>query len=190
VPVSIGLWALAASTVSVPGALLLASASVLASMWRHPIALVTALPGAATLALAAEHDGAPSLLALALLAAFTVVRLWRVHSDDVVEGAPTAPTIAALGLGAWLVLAPETWAWVGAPGLESWGTGVVYALGATAAVAFAIASFTETPFTLPAVEVADPAYAPGESRWSPRAAMVALAILAIAGGWLVASAAS
>jgi hypothetical protein len=184
---ALALWALAASAVSVPAALLVASAAVVVAAWRHPVAPLVALPGAAALAFAAAQDGAAVWVALALLGALTVARLWLADAHDVVDGVVSAPTIAAIGAGAWLLVAPETWRWADAPGLESWGTGALYAIGAAAAAAFALASFTGTSFAAPALEVADPAYRPGDPRWAARAALAAVAILAIAGGWLVAS---
>lgn len=184
---SLGLWAVAAASLSPAAALLLGAAAVVSAAWLHPLAALTALPGAAALAYAAAHDGARADLVLAVLAAITVARLWRPADLDAVGGRLTPSTIAAIGVGGWLALAPETWAWAPAPGLESWGTGVAYAGVAIALGAFVVASFTEASFAVPDLEVADPSYRPGEPSWAPRVALVALVVLAITGAWLVAS---
>jgi hypothetical protein len=72
-------------------------------------------------------------------------------------------------------------------GLDHWGTGVIVAAVAGAVGAFVSASFTEVPFTVPDVEVADPPYGPGDPRWAVPAGIASLVILAIAGAALVAS---
>ena len=184
---SLGLWALAVAALNPAAGLLLAAAAVVSAAWLHPLASLAALPGAAAFAFVALQDGSPARLALAALAAVTIARLWRPIEPDLVGGRLAPSTIAAVGVGAWLALAPETWAWAPAPGLASWGTGVLYAGLAAAFGAFVIASFTDAAFVAPDLEVADPSYRPGEPRWAWRAALAALAVLAIAGAWLVAS---
>ena len=184
---SLGLWAVAAASLSPTGGLLLGAAAVVTGVWLHPLASLAALPGAAAVAYVATQDGSPARLALAVLATVTVARLWRPADADLVGGRLAPSTIAAVGVSAWLVLAPESWGWAPAPGLESWGTGVVYAAVAVAVVAFVVASFTDAAFAAPDLEVADPSYRPGEPRWAWRAALVTLALLAISGARLVAS---
>lgn len=184
---SLGLWAIAAAAISAPAAVLLGAAAVLTAAWLHPLAPLAALPGAAALAFAAAQHGSPLRLALAFVAALTVARLWDRDDGDVVDVVPAPATLAAIALGAWLVVAPETWSFAGAAGLGSWGTGVGIAVAAAAVAAFGVASFTDTEFPVPGLEVADPAYAPGEARGAGRAAIGALAILGIAGSLLVAS---
>jgi hypothetical protein len=126
-------------------------------------------------------------LALAVLAAVTVARLWpdADAGDDLVDRAPAPSTFAALAVGAWLLLAPETWGWADAPGLEEWGTGVLYASGAAAVASFVVASFTDVTFLVPSLEVADPSYRPGEARWVWAAALACVLALAACGGLLL-----
>ena len=93
----------------------------------------------------------------------------------------------SLAAGAWLLLSPQTWAWVGAADLPAWRTAVVAgALGASVG-AFVVASFTDVAFRAPAIDTPDPAYAPGDPGWAGRAALAALVVLGIAGATLVAS---
>ena len=187
--VCLGLWALAAATVSPTAALLVAAAAVVGAAWLHPFLTLAALPGAAAVVYAATQDTSSSRLALALLAALTVARLWPDEraADDVVDDAPSPPTVAAVAVGAWLVLAPETWGWADAPGLESWGTGVLYASGAAALAAFVVASFTDATFVLPELEVADPSYRPGQHRLAWVGAGACLVALVASSGALVAA---
>lgn len=187
---ALGCWAIAAAVVAPPAALLLAAAAVLSAALPHPVMPITALPGVAALAVAIARDGSPSGLVLAGLAVLTVARLWRADQSDVVSGRPSEPTLAVLLVGAWLLLAPETWRWVGRAEIAQWGTGVLIAAVAGGIGAFVLFSSTDEPFSPPDIEVADPAYAPGDATWAWRATIVSLAILGISGAALVASAAS
>lgn len=187
--VSLGLWALAVATVSPPAAMLVGASAVVAAAWLHPLVPLLALPGAAAVVYVAAQDGSPARLALALLAAITAARVWPGTSadDDLVAGTPAPFTVVSVAVGAWLLLAPETWGWAGAPGLESWGTGVLYASAAAAVGAFVVTSFTNVTFVMPTLEVADPSYRPGQSRWAAAAAVTSLLALAASGSLLVAS---
>lgn len=187
--VCLGLWALAVATVSPAAALLVAAAAVVGAVWLHPFVALAALPGAAAVVYAATQDTSSSRLALALLAALTIARLWpgERDADDVVDGAPSPSTIAAVAVGAWLVLAPETWGWADAPGLESWGTGILYASGAAALAAFVVASFTDATFVLPKLEVADPPFRPGQPRLAWVGAVGCFVVLVASSGALVAA---
>lgn len=178
---TLALWALVAAAVG-SDPVLLGGAAVAAAVALHPVTAIAAVPGVA--ALVATDPTSRWSMVVALLGVITALRLWR-DEPDTVPGGPTRATVAALALGAWLLLAPETWS--DAPGLETWGTGVLVAAVAGAIGAFLVASFTEVTFTVPDVEVADPAYAPRDQRWSTPAAIGALVVLAIAGGTLVAS---
>lgn len=183
-------WAIASAVVSLPAALLLGTAAVLVAALPHPLLPVVALPGAAVLAIALAHDDHVAGLVLAVLGTVLLARLWRTDRADVLVGRPAPPTIAAAALGAWLLLAPETWSWVGRAELAQWGTGVVIAAIAGGVGAFVLFSFSDEPFALPDLEVADPLYPPGDGRGSVPASIVSLAVLLVCGIALVASAAS
>ena len=182
--VSLGLWSLAAAA-SGANVTLLGAAAVLVAVVLHPVVAIAALPGAAVLAAALAQDGGRIGLALGALAAATVVLLWRDVPETAEHGPPSPPTLGALALAAWLLLAPETW--LRDPGLSSWGSGVAVALVGGAGGAFAVASFANASFSIPAVEVADPPYRAGDPRWVWRVAPVAVTILGICGAALVAS---
>ena len=189
---AIALWALAAAATPVAGAgaaALLAAAAVIAAISLHPRAAVVAAPGAAALAAALVDDPSPARLALAALAVITVARLWRTDLDevDLVEGhlSPVAAVVAALG--AWLLLAPETWTWAGDARLTGWGTGVLLASLAAAVGGYVALSVRAQDIELPAIEVADPSYRPGEPRRAGIALVASLAILGLCAAWLLAS---
>jgi hypothetical protein len=188
---SLGLWSLVAATVNPPAGALLGAGAVVDAAWLHPLAPLAALPGVAALAYTGAQDGSIAVAALAVLATVTVARLWCTDAEDVVGGEPSPATLAAIAVGAWLALAPETWGWAvvraSAAGLDHWGTAVLVAGVAAAVGAFVSASFTETPLVVPDVEVADPAYRPGDPRWALLVALASLVVLAIAGVALVAS---
>jgi hypothetical protein len=187
---ALGCWAIAAAVVSPPAALLLAAAAVLTAALPHPVAPLVALPGTAALAMALAQDGTRTGLLVAALAVVTVARLWVADDAELIGGRPSEPSLAAVVLGGWLLLAPETWTWVGRAELAQWGTGAIIAGVAAGLGSFVLFSFSEEPFALPAVEVGDPAYAPGDGRWAWRVTIVSLAIVGISGFALVASAAS
>lgn len=183
----LALWALAASCVgATPGALLLAAAAVVVASTLHPLFAVSALPGAASLAMAVVDDGAPARLALIALAAATVAGLWRLPID-VMGGRPAPPTIAALVTAAWLTLAPETWGWVGSSQLGTWGTGVVVAAVAGLVGTYLAMSLTDAHVVVPGLEVPDPVGDRHEPTWAWRAALVSLVVLGICSAALVAS---
>jgi hypothetical protein len=189
---AIALWALAAAATPVAGAGaagLLAAAAVIAAVWLHPRAALAAAPGAAALAAALVDDPTPARLALAALAVVTVARLWRTDLDDVdlVPGRASPVTAIVAALAAWLLLAPETWTWTGDARLTGWGTGVLLAALAAAVGGYVALSVRGQDIELPALEVADPSYRPGEPRRAGTALVASLAILGLCGGWLLAS---
>jgi hypothetical protein len=109
---------------------------------------------------------------------------------DTRRGVPATASVVALLAGAWLVLAPQTWSWVGVAELTDWRSTVLLAGAGAAAGAFAVASFTELAFALPALDAPDPVTASGDGRWTRRVATVALVALAACGAVLVASSVS
>jgi len=178
------LWAVAAGALGA-GALLLGATAVLLAAALHPALALTALPGLAVAVTAVADLHSRWSLVLAALAALTAVRLWRRPDDGALPGRPSDATVASVAIGAWLLLAPETW--VSATALESWGTGALIAVVAGAVGAFLAASFTEATYEAPEVEVADPLYVERDPGWAWPASLASLAILAISGGALVAS---
>lgn len=189
---AVALWALAAAATPVEAAgaaALLAAAAVIAATSLHPRAALAAAPGAAALAAALVDDGSPARAALALLGAVTVARLWRTDLDDVdlLPGRPSLPATLALAAGAWLLLAPETWTWAGDTRLTGWGTGILLAALGGAVGAYVAISMRGEDLPLPAVDVADPSYRPGDDRRARLALVGSLVLLGICGAWLLAS---
>jgi hypothetical protein len=100
---------------------------------------------------------------------------------------PAEATIGALAAGAWLLVAPQTWSWVGDAELTDWRTAILAAAAGAVAGALAVAAFTELPFATPALDSPDPVHAAGDAPWARRAAPVALVALAACGAVRVAS---
>jgi hypothetical protein len=189
-PVALSLWAQAAAAAGAPGgAARRGAGAVVVTVAVNPLVAAVALPGAAASAVALADAGGATKVALGVLAAITVLRLARVPVDAR-GGTPATATVAALVLGAWLLVAPQTWSWAGDAELTDWRTAVLVALVGAAAGAFAVASFTELTFVLPALDAPDPATPVGDAVWSRRAVPVALVALAVSGAVLVASAVS
>jgi hypothetical protein len=189
-PVALSLWAIATAAAGAQGgAALLGAGAVVLAAAVNPLVAAVALPGAAATAAALADAGGVTKVALGVLATVTVVRVARVEIDAR-SGTPSAPTVAALVLGAWLLLAPQTWSWVGVAELTDWRTAVLLAVVGAAAGAFAVASFTDLTFSLPALDVGDPVTPAGDGRWARFAAPVALVALAACGAVLVASSVS
>ena len=185
---SLAAWSLAAAVVgALPAALLLAAAAVVATVWFHPVAAVLALPGAASLTFAVGDDGSLLRVVLGLAAVGTALLLWRSPGDDVLPGRPTVPTLAAAGLGGWLLLAPESWGWVGAAELGDWGTAVAAVVVAGLLAAYALATVSGVHLALPPLDVADPLHGAGDPRGAGVATLVAAGILGVASVALVAS---
>ena len=191
---ALALWSLAAAAVPVDGhgaAALLAAAAVVATTSLHPRAVVVAAPGAAALAIALADHGTPARVALAVLALATVARLWPTADGDDADvelGERVHPATAVAGaVGAWLLLAPETHTWAGDARLTGWGAGVLLAALAAGVAGYVALSVRGQDVELPRIEVADPSYRPGDTAAAKRWVVVALGILGIASGWLLAS---
>ena len=172
-----------------PAAWLLAASAVVTAVALTPLAALSAVPGAAALTATLVADPQAVRLTLVALvvvtASLTAVALarWR---NDVWERAgagsaadhdagPLLAGLPAAAVGAWLVVAPGTWAWAGAPALDGWSEGLAVALagGLVAAVAAAAAGRVAIPsmprLVGPDPELAEPV-APGPIPPPPAAA--------------------
>jgi hypothetical protein len=120
-PASLALWALVPALLAggEPAAWLLGAAAVVAVALPSRLGLAAALPGAAALAIVIVDDGSVPVLvvgaAVALSAGLLVARPEGPRSRDV-----RRRDVAALLVGAWLLVAPTTWTWVGRPRLDDW----------------------------------------------------------------------
>lgn len=130
--------AVAAAAV-VPGArsaaLLLVAAGVLAVAIDHRAGGVLALPGVAGLVLALL--AAPPTTEVKVIAAGSLVVAMLIAAAPAAAaahpGRPPAQAFPALALGLWLLVAPQTWGWVGASASGAYQAGVAVA-GAGAAL--------------------------------------------------------
>ncbi len=125
----------------VPAAWLVATAAVVAGVVLVPSAALSAVPGAAAFAVVVAAEPSPAGLGVAGLAVAAVVAaaVAVARSDaapqpgpgDAAAGlalSPLVATVPALAVGAWLLVAPRTWAWVGDTNLVNWTESVALAL--------------------------------------------------------------
>ncbi|MDQ3569216.1 MAG: hypothetical protein M3396_01040, partial [Actinomycetota bacterium] len=111
-------------------ALLLAGAALaLAYVGDHPVAGLLGLPGAAAFAmvtLSSDGGAVPFVLAaaIAVTAGFLALAGRHVSSGQDLElGYLSWAALPAAALGAWLLVAPGSWAWTGASGLGAYDRG-------------------------------------------------------------------
>ncbi|CAN5215858.1 hypothetical protein BH24ACT1_BH24ACT1_09690 [soil metagenome] len=113
---------------------LLAVAAVITAVTLVPVAALCAVPGAAALAVVLIADPEPSHLALGALSIAAIIAgavgVRRPpppsyeHGDEprpkTVLLGPLLAGVPALAAGLWLVVAPESWSWVGEVDLKGW----------------------------------------------------------------------
>jgi len=147
----LGLGAAAFSTGRPAAALLLAGAALALSYGGdHPAAGLLGLPGAAALAMDALTAGggaAPVVLVAAAAATAVLLVLAATQVTGPIQVAPVVPVVQvtepgtlpwaalpAAALGVWLLVAPGTWDWTGAPGLGAYDRGAAPAAAVGLAV--------------------------------------------------------
>lgn len=143
-----------------PAAWLLAAAAVITAVALVPVAALSAVPGAAALVVVLIADPGPVHQALVALAvAATVAGAVAVHrplpaatehEDDSQAATLLGPLLAAvpaLGAGLWLVIAPDSWSWVGEVNLFGWTDTV--AVGAAGGLVFAVAGVATGRVAMP-----------------------------------------
>lgn len=190
-----------AAAAGVPAAWLLATAAVVTAVSLVPLAGLCAIPGVAALTVVLVADPEPARLALAGLAVATVVaavaavgQQARGGVDDRPRGGasagpqpalgPLLAAVPALALGAWVLVVPTSWTWVGPVRLEGWSYSV--ALGAAGGLIAMVAAAAAGRLALPRpplIVAPDPVSGPhpGASGWLVAVAGVAvgLALLAL-----------
>ena len=146
-----------------PAAWLLAASAVVTAVALTPLAALSAVPGAAALTTTLLADPQPVRLTLVALVVVTAtlaaVALARGRDDawgrarpagaDDHDQGPVLAGLAAAAVGTWLVVAPGTWAWAGAPALDGWSESLAVAVagGLVAVVAAAAAGRVAIPNT-------------------------------------------
>lgn len=139
---------------SLPAAWLLAASAVVTAVALSAPAALSAVPGAAALTAVLVSDPEPARLALVVLvltaATLAAVAVDRGRAED--GGGLTRPGagehdpgpllagVPAVVIGAWLVVAPGTWSWAGAPALEGWSEGLTLAFAGGLAGAVGVAA--------------------------------------------------
>jgi len=113
-------------------ALLLAAAGTLASALGVPAAAALGVPGGVALAIALAARGGGAAFAVGALAGLVALAL----AAAVVRATPRPRlpiwVMPALVLGAWLLVAPGTWGWVGPVNLRPYDLGAARALAGAA----------------------------------------------------------
>ena len=143
-----------------PAAWLLAAAAVITAVALVPVASLSAVPGAAALAVVLIADPEPiHLMLVALAVAATIAGAVAVHrpflrashdEDDPQPAAVLDPLLAAipaLGAGVWLVVDPESWSWVGEVNLLGWTDTV--AVAAAGGLIFSVAGLATGRMAVP-----------------------------------------
>jgi hypothetical protein len=120
-----------------PAGLLLAAAATVAAALGIPAAAALAVPGGVALAIALVGNGGPAALAEGALAAAAGLALAAAVARAGAPDRPTMWTWPALAAGAWLLVAPGSWAWTGPAGIRSYDLG---AAGAAAGAGLCLAS--------------------------------------------------
>ncbi len=131
-----GLAVVATAAGAGPAGLLLATGAVLAAALDARVAAVCGLPGAVVLAnlLAGRELTAVSSSTGVVLAVVAVALAFRLGGGARFDGGrPTAWVLAA-----WLVIAPSTWDFTGAGGLDAYDTGALRALATGGLVALVV----------------------------------------------------
>ncbi|MBW3580830.1 MAG: hypothetical protein KY447_08780 [Actinobacteria bacterium] len=181
-----------ASSSGVPAAWLLAVAAVVTGVVLVPAAALSALPGAAAFAVVVAAEPSPARLGVAALVVGAVVAAAVAvqrreaseaggRGDDDDGLGLLAAGIPALAVGAWLLVAPTTWAWVGDTKLANWSDTVAVAAagGLIGVIAAGVTGRVAVP-RAPRVVAPDPAVAGVDPPGARGAALVSAVALGLA----------
>ena len=114
-----------------PG-LLLAAAGTLVCAIEWPAAAALGVPGGVALALALTARGGAVAFVVGVFAGLAALGLAAVGRREGRVARPGIWSMPVLVLGAWLLVAPGTWGWVGPVGLRSYDLGAARALAGAA----------------------------------------------------------
>jgi hypothetical protein len=134
-PAALTLLALAA--LAAPGsthgpALLLAAAGTLAAALGVPAAAALGVPGGVALAIALAARGGATVFMVGLLEGVVALALAAAVLRAAPVRRPQAWIAPVLAVGAWLLVAPGTWAWVGPVSLRAYDIGAARAVAGAA----------------------------------------------------------
>src|SRR5581483_3517421 len=127
-----------------PG-LLLAAAGALAVALGWPAAAALGVPGGVALAIALAARGGGAAFAIGLLAGVVALALAAAVLRAGPLPRPSAWSLPVLALGAWLVVAPGTWAWVGPVSLHAYDLGAARAVAGAALCLIALVLLGRDP---------------------------------------------
>ena len=126
-------------------ALLLGAAGTLASALGWPAAALLGLPGGVALAIALSARGGVTSFVEGVLAGVVALALAAAALRQGAVPRPALWAAPALGLGAWLLVAPGTWGWVGPAGLRAYDAGAARALAGSAPCVVVLAHMGRAP---------------------------------------------
>ena len=126
-------------------ALLLAAGGTLASALGWPAAAVLGLPGGVALAIALSARGGVTSFVEGVLAGVVALALAAAALRQGAVPRPALWAAPALALGAWLLVAPGTWGWVGPAGLRAYDAGAARALAGAALCVVVLAHMGRAP---------------------------------------------
>jgi len=113
-------------------ALLLAAAATLACALELPATAALGVPGGGALAVALAARGGATPFVVGALAGVVALALAAAARGERPVPRPAMWSAPALVLGAWLLVAPGTWGWVGPVSLRSYDVGAARALAGAA----------------------------------------------------------
>jgi hypothetical protein len=114
-----------------PG-LLLAAAGTLALSLEAPAAAALGVPGGVALAIALATRGGFTSFVVGVLAGVVALALAGAAAREGTVPRPPIWTAPVLVLGAWLLVAPGTWGWIGPVSLQAYDVGAPRALAGAA----------------------------------------------------------
>jgi hypothetical protein len=123
----------------------LAAAGTLAAALGWPAAAALGVPGGVALAIALAARGGGAAFMVGLLAGVVALALAAAVLRAGPLPRPSAWSLPVLALGAWLVVAPGTWAWVGPVGLHAYDVGAARAVAGAALCLIALVLLGRDP---------------------------------------------
>jgi hypothetical protein len=141
----IGVAALVAPGAARGPGLLLVAAGTLAAAVAWPSAAALGVPGGIALAIALAGRGGTSAFVVGVLTGIVALALAAAVARERWPRRPPWWAAPVLALGAWLLVAPGTWGWVGPVGLRAYDAGAARALAGAALCVLALVLLGRDP---------------------------------------------